>query len=73
MCIRDRPKPIAEPPKIAPQASQITDSMMQEGKNQARAWFEEMKAQKAREEQQRQAEEKKQRQQDKDQDLGMSL
>jgi hypothetical protein len=68
-----QPKPIAEPPKIAPQASQITDSMMQEGKNQARAWFEEMKAQKAREEQQRQAEEKKQRQQDKDQDLGMSL
>ena len=67
-----QPKHVAEPPKTAPQAPQIAD-IMQEGKNQARAWFEEMKAQKAREEQQRQAEEKKQRQQDKDQDLGMSL
>ena len=66
-------KPIAEPSKTAPQVPQITDSMMQEGKNQARAWFEEMKAQKAREEQQRQAEEKKQRELDKDQDRGMSL
>ena len=66
-------KPIAEPSKPAPQAPKINESMMQEGKNQARAWFEEMKAQKAREEQQRQTEEKKQRQQDKDQDRGMSL
>ena len=67
-----QPKPIAEPSKTAPQAPQIAD-IVQEGKNQARAWFEEMKAQKAREEQQRQAEEKKQRELDKDQDRGMSL
>lgn len=70
--IQEQPKHVAELPKTAPQAPQITDSM-REGMNQARALFEEMKAQKVREEQQRQAEEKKQREQDKDQDRGMSL
>ena len=69
---QEQPKHVEEPSKRASQTTQISDSM-REGMNQARALFEEMKAQKAREEQQRQAEEKKQREQDKDQDRGMSL